>query len=337
MNALLLLAQVDSQDLCIFAPASPPAESIRDVSILVLAITGAIFLIVEGVLFYCLMRFWRGAVVGKEPPQVYGSKPIETAWTAAPALIVFILVLVTARTMWDVIKDPPQPQPDDGALFVTVVGHQWWWEYRYEYHNGQKLSFTTANELHIPVGDSGKARPIYLTLKSADVCHCFWVPRLAGKTDLIPGRTNYLWFQPNQPGLYLGQCAEYCGTQHANMLIRVVAEPVEDFERWLASEQRPAVDESRAHQGEAVFLSQSCVNCHAVRFPGSPAKGTFGPDLTHLMSRKTLAAGMASNTPEILHDWVANPQKLKPGCLMPAFSLSEDNRALMVSYLSTLR
>jgi cytochrome c oxidase subunit II len=337
MDALLLLAQAETADLCMFSPASPPAESIRDVSILVLAITGAIFLIVEGVLGYCLLRFWRGAKSGTEPPQVYGSKPIETAWTAAPALIVFVLVLITARTMWDVIKDPPQPQPDDGALFVTVVGHQWWWEYQYEYHNGKKLGFTTANELHVPVGDGNKARPIYLTLKSADVCHCFWVPQLAGKTDLIPGRTNYAWFQPERPGLYLGQCAEYCGTQHANMLIRIVAEPIEDFERWLANEQQPAVDDLQARQGKTAFFAQSCINCHAVRFPGSPAKGTFGPDLTHLMSRNSLATGIVRNTPEDLRGWLADPQKLKPGCLMPAFSLTENDRTLIVGYLSTLR
>jgi cytochrome c oxidase subunit II len=190
--------------------------------------------------------------------------------------------------------------------------------------------------LHVPVGAEHKARPIYLTLKSADVCHCFWVPQLAGKTDLIPGRTNYMWFQPERPGLYLGQCAEYCGTQHANMLIRVIAEPIEDFERWLANEQKPAVEESQAHEGKTTFLSQSCINCHAVRFPGSQAKGTFGPDLTHLMSRKSLASGMVRNTPDDLRRWLADPQMLKPGCLMPAFSLTENDRTLIVDYLSTL-
>jgi cytochrome c oxidase subunit 2 len=331
----LLLAQ--TQDLCIFSPASPPAESIRNLSVLVLAITGAIFLIVEGVLFYCIWRFWPRASTGMEPAQVYGSKPIEVAWTAAPALIVFVLVLVTTRTLWEVDVDPPEPRPDDGALFVTVIGHQWWWEYRYEYHNGQKLGFATSNELHVPVDEANKPRPVYLTLKSADVCHSFWVPRLAGKTDLIPGRINHTWFRTAEPGVYLGQCAEYCGTQHAKMLIRVVAEPIEDFEKWLANEQKPAVEVTAAEKGKAAFLAQSCINCHAVRFPGSPAKGTFGPDLTHLMSRTSLASGILRNTPEHLHDWLADPQKHKPGCLMPAFSLSGDDRASIVSYLATLQ
>src|SRR6266481_7029279 len=230
-----LLAQ--TQDLCIFSPASPPAESIRNLSVLVLAITGAIFLIVEGVLFYCIWRFWRATGEGKEPPQVYGSKPIEIAWTAAPALIVFVLVLVTARTLWEVNVPPPQPREGDNTLFVTVVGRQWWWEYTYDHYNGRELGFTTANELHIPAGEAGVPRLVYLTLKSADVCHSFWVPRLAGKTDLIPGRTNQMWFQTKEQGLFLGQCAEYCGTQHANMLIRVVVDSPRDFDAWLENEQ----------------------------------------------------------------------------------------------------
>jgi len=333
---LTLLAQAQ-EDLCIFSPASPPAESIRDVSMLVLAITGVIFLIVEAVLFYCIFRFWRRGKAASEPPQVYGSKPIEVAWTAAPALIVFVLVLVTTRTLWEVNVDPTEPHEGDGALFVTVIGHQWWWEYQYEYYNGQKLGFATSNELHVPVDEAEQPRPVYLKLKSADVCHSFWVPRLAGKTDLIPGRTNHIWFRTAVPGVYLGQCAEYCGTQHAKMLIRVIAEPSADFEKWLANEQKPALDDSAAQTGKAAFLAQSCINCHTVRFPNSPAQGTFGPDLTHLMSRASLASGILPNTPETLHAWVADPQKHKPGCLMPAFSLSEDDRALMVGYLSTLR
>src|SRR5258705_3445673 len=165
MNTMLL---AQTKDLCIYTPASPPAESIRNLSVLVLAITGVIFLIVEGVLFYCIWRFRRGASNKTEPAQVYGSKPIEVAWTAAPALIVFVLVLVTMRTLWEVDVDLPKPQPYDGALFVTVVGHQWWWEYQYDYYNGEKLGFTTSNELHVPVDDAQKPRPVYLKLKSAD-------------------------------------------------------------------------------------------------------------------------------------------------------------------------
>src|SRR5215472_13203894 len=236
MNPLQLLATGEpTQNLSIFDPASPPAESIRNLSVLVLAITGFIFVVVEGILIYSIVRFRRrAAAASAQPPQVYGSKPIEIAWTAAPALIVFVLVLVTARTLWEVNVPPPRPRVGDNTLFVTVVGRQWWWEYTYDHYNGKpiralgpdgkdtNLPVKTANELHVPASEDGVRRPVYLTLKSADVCHSFWVPRLAGKIDLIPGRTNHLWFRTDRPGMYLGQCAEYCGTQHAKMLIRVI-------------------------------------------------------------------------------------------------------------------
>jgi cytochrome c oxidase subunit 2 len=336
MPLLLAGADPSPQNLSIFDPVSPPAEAIRNLSVLVLAITGFIFVAVEGILAYSLVRFRRRAAAGAaEPPQVYGSKPIEVAWTAAPALIVFVLVLVSARTLSEVKVPPPQPRPGDNALFVTVVGRQWWWEYTYDHYDGRELGFTTANELHVPAGEDGVARPVYLTLKSADVCHSFWVPRLAGKTDLIPGRTNCMWFQTDRAGLYLGQCAEYCGTQHANMLIRVVVEPPADFETWLENERRPAADDPAAAAGRSAFLAQSCVNCHRVR--GTSAQGSYAPDLTHLMSRRTLASGMVPNTPENLRRWVADPQAVKPGCLMPAFGLSESERDRIVSYLQTLR
>jgi cytochrome c oxidase subunit 2 len=327
-----------TENLSIFAPAAPPAESIRDLSILVNAICGFIFVVVEGILIYCLIRFRRRGSESQdevEPPQVYGSMPIEIAWTAAPALIVFVLLLVTARTLWEVKVRPPAPAARDNTLYVTVIGRQWWWQYVYDEYNGRKLGFTTANELHIPVSDPGAARPVYLTLKSADVCHSFWVPRLAGKTDLIPGKTNVMWLQADRPGLFVGQCAEYCGTQHANMLIRVVVESPGEFQSWLEREAASAVDDASAREGKSVFLGQSCVNCHAVR--GTSARGVYAPDLTHLMSRRTLAAGMAPSTRENLRRWVDDPQAIKPGCLMPAFGLSARDRELLVGYLETLR
>jgi cytochrome c oxidase subunit 2 len=217
-----------------------------------------------------------------------------------------------------------------------VIGRQWWWEYRYDYYDGKQLGFPTANELHFPVSAPGMPRPVYLTLLSADVCHSYWVPRLAGKTDLIPGQTNQMWFQTDTPALYLGQCAEYCGTQHANMLLRVYADTPEEFGRWLENERREAKDaEGEAQAGKKVFLSQSCINCHRVR--GTPAKGTYAPDLTHLMSRRTLASGMVPNNPENLRRWLEDPQKIKPGCLMPAFALTDRERELLLRYLLSLR
>jgi cytochrome c oxidase subunit II len=306
-----LLADADGsrENLSIFDPVSPPAESIRNLSVLVLAITGFIFIVVEGILIYSIVRFRRRRAAGvapgadatglteseTEPPQVYGSKPIEIAWTAAPALVVFVLVLVSARTLWEVNVPPPQPQAGDDTLFITVVGRQWWWEYNYDHYNGRELGFTTANELHMPASEAGVARPVFLTLKSADVCHSFWIPRLGGKTDCIPGRINSMWFQTDRTGLYVGQCAEYCGTQHASMLLRVVVDSPSDFERWLENERKPAVEDPATHAGQSAFLSQSCVNCHRVR--GTSAQGGYAPDLTHLMARQTLASGMVQNTP----------------------------------------
>jgi cytochrome c oxidase subunit 2 len=328
-------AECSTQNLSIFQPVSPPAQAVSELSVLVLAVAAGIFLIVSGVLLYCLLRFRRGEADLKEPPQVYGSIPIEMAWTAAPTLVVFFLVLVTARTLWEVELKPPAPTAGDNTLFVTVVGHQWWWEYRYEHFNGRPLNFVTANELHVPVSDVQTPRRIYLRLESADVCHSFWVPRLAGKTDLIPGRINHMWFETKQPGLYLGQCAEFCGTQHANMLLRVRVTSLPEFEEWLALEARPAMEAEAAQRGYETFHANSCVNCHTIR--GTPAAGTFGPDLTHLMNRETLAAGMIANNRENLHRWVANPQDVKPGCLMPAFGLSESDLDDVMSYLETLK
>jgi cytochrome c oxidase subunit II len=343
-SILLADGASSTQSLSIFDPASPSTDAIRSLFILVLAITGVIFLIVEGVLLYSIFRFRRGGAGATEPPQVYGSMPIEIAWTAAPALIVFLLALILTRTEFEVRVNPDKAawersllttSPRAEPLFVTVIGHQWWWEYEYEKYGAEELGFITANELHIPASEEGVPRPVYLTLKSADVCHSFWVPRLAGKTDLIPGRTNQMWFQTNQQGLFLGQCAEYCGTQHANMLLRVNVDSPGEFHTWLDNQKKPAVDEAAARAGRDVFLSQSCVNCH--RVTGTSAKGTYAPDLTHLMSRQTLASGMVPNTKDELRKWVNDPQQVKQGCLMPAFGLSEQQVKLLVDYLMTLK
>jgi cytochrome c oxidase subunit 2 len=332
MHGLLAI----SDNLSVLDPASPSGKSINGLFILVLVITGAIFLLVEVVLIYAIVRSTRRAgSPGAEPPQVYGSKPIEIAWTAAPALIVFVLFLLVARVLWEVRIDPDKPSPGSKPLYVTVVGHQWWWEYRYISYDNKELGFITANELCIPVSEWDTPRPIFLKLQSADVNHSFWVPRLGGKTDLVPGRTNSMWLQTEERGLFLGQCGEYCGTQHAKMLLRVNAVAPDEFNRWVANQSRPAMDDRLGQTGRDRFLSLSCVNCHTVR--GTPASGTVGPDLTHLMARETLASGIEPNTPDNIRRWVNNPQQMKPGCLMPAFSLGEPDLEKLVAYLTTLK
>jgi cytochrome c oxidase subunit 2 len=323
------------QDLSIFNPGSAPADSIRSLLVLVLAVTGAIFVLVEGVLIYSIIQYRRQRPSRMEPPQVYGSMPIEIAWTAAPVLIAFVLSLILARTEFEVRVNPSSPPAGARPLYVTVIGHQWWWEYIYDKYDGRDLGIITANELHVPVSKEGILRPVYLTLKSADVCHSFWVPRLAGKTDLIPGRTNEMWFQPKQEGLFLGQCAEYCGTQHAHMLLRVNVDSAADFDQWLENQRKPAADDPAARAGRDLFLSQTCVNCHRVR--GTGARGTYAPDLTHLMSRQTLASGVVPNNREQLRKWVVDPQRIKDGCLMPAFGLNDQQVDLLVGYLMSLK
>jgi cytochrome c oxidase subunit 2 len=308
--------------MSVFDPASPPAAAIRDLFWLVLAITGAIFVLVQGMLIYCVIRFRQKDTDSTlEPPQIYGSTPIEVAWTVAPTLVVFVLFLVVCRG----IADVRHGQIPEGAFRVVVVGHQWWWEYQYPDHG-----FVTANELHVPVG-----RPIHLELRSADVVHSYWVPRLAGKTDVIPNRVNRMWFQADQPELFFGQCAEYCGDQHGNMLIRVYAQTEADFQRWVEGQKKVAVDDPSVREGRDLFLTEACMNCHRVR--GTAARGTFGPDLTHLMSRETLGSCMIRNDPEKLRLWVKDPQPIKPGCLMPDMKLDDRQLDLVVKYLETLR
>lgn len=310
----------------IFAPLSAPADTILRIALIVLAVCGVIFVLVGGLLAYALVRYrGRPGDVG-EPPQVYGSDRLEISWTVLPVLVVVVLSLVTARTIYDV----QGAVPPANALEVRLVGHQWWWEVRYP-----DLGIVTANELHVPVAEGADPRATFITLESADVIHSFWVPRLAGKTDLVPNRENRTWIAPREPGLYLGQCAEYCGTQHAHMLLRVYAHPQAEFERWAAAEAAPAVSDPRAAAGRQLFQETACINCHTVR--GTVADGRFGPDLTHLMARRTLGAGVAPMTAETLHAWVTNPDHLKPGARMPAMKLDEQATTDIVDYLVTLR
>jgi cytochrome c oxidase subunit 2 len=310
----------------IFSPASTPANSIADLSVFVLVVTGIIFVVVFALLVYSVVTFrGRATDAGREPAQVYGSTQIELAWTIIPILIVVVLFLATARVI-HAIQDAPEPA---GAVDVTVIGHQYWWEFRYP-----KLGIVTANELHIPVSDPSHPTPTFLQLLSTDTDHSFWVPELAGKTDLIPNHPNRMWMDPQRTGIFLGQCAQYCGTQHAKMLLRVSVDGPADFAAWVRLQQKAAVEDADAVAGRRVFERNACMNCHAVA--GTSADGRFGPDLTHLMSRATIAAGAADNTHKNLRLWIQNPRAIKPGCLMPAMQLSDADLDAVVSYMETL-
>jgi cytochrome c oxidase subunit 2 len=329
MRAMPSFAQGALTTPSILAPASTPAHEIYALSQFVLVITGAIFVIVGGLLAFVIIRFHeRKDDAGHEPAQIYGSAQVELAWTVIPVLIVVVLFLTTARIIF-AIQDAPEPK---SALDVTVVGHQYWWEFRYP-----KLGIVTANELHLPVSTPSAARPTYLQLLSADVDHSFWVPQLGGKTDLIPNHPNRMWMDPEKAGLYLGQCAQFCGIEHAKMLIRIYVDTPDQFAAWIKAQQQPGAQPSEGTAvaaGRHVFETEACANCHTIS--GTAAKGTFGPDLTHLMSRATIAAGAADNTPEKLRSWIQDPNTLKPGALMPAMQLSDEETNEVVAYLTTL-
>src|SRR5437867_4528473 len=295
-----------------FAPVSTPAFAIRELSILVFAIVVAIFVVVAGLTVYAIIRYRRRpGDDGREPPQVYGSTQIELAWTAVPFLIVIVPFLTTARYIFAIERHTAPPD----ALEITVVGNQWWWEIRYP-----ALGIVTANELHVPVSDAARPTPTFDTIQSADVAHSFWIPQLAGKMDAIPNKTNRLWIEPLQPGTYVGQCAEYCGIQHAGMLLTAVVHSRDDFARWVATQQAPARNDGDVQRGRTLFVSLACSSCHTVQ--GTPGNGVFGPDLTHLMSRSTLGAGVMPNSPENLRRWLDNPAAVKPGSFMPAGTLA---------------
>ena len=317
-----------------FEPLATPARLVSNVSILTLVVCGVIFAVVATLLAIAVFRFRsRASDDNSEPAQVYGSNQIEIAWTVIPILIVFVLSMATAR-ITSAVQDKAIPAD---AVQITVTGHQWWWEFRY---TNAGLNFVTANEMHVPVSTASKPTLTYLTLKSADVVHSFWVPQLAGKTDLIPNRVNNMWIDPKEPGTYLGNCAAFCGTQHANMLLRVVVESPEDFNRWVARQKQPAavVEDETLKRNQTAFLTSSCIACHTVRGTRSP--GISGPDLTHLMSRETLGSGVLPNTPENLRAWIRNSHKFKPGNLMPAVAgqqLDDQKLDQMVAYLETLQ
>src|SRR5262245_21940659 len=313
--------------LNIFAPESTPASAIVQVSMLVLSVTGLILLVVASLLVYVIVKFRsRPEDADREPAQVYGSTQIELAWTIVPILIVLVLFAATARAI-HAIQDAPQPPT---AVEVTAIGHQFCWEYRYPAYG-----VVTANELHIPVSDPSRPRPTFLKLLSADTDHSFWIPQLAGKTDLIPNRVNHLWMDPRRPGIFLGQCAQYCGTQHAKMLQRVVVETPDQFDAWIRAQQHPAIEDESATAGRRVFETTACINCHTVR--GTAANGRFGPDLTHLMSRATIASGAAENTAENLRVWLKEPDAIKPGSLMPAMKVSDAELDALTRYMASLR
>jgi cytochrome c oxidase subunit 2 len=292
-----------------------------------------VFVVVETLLVYTVIRFRSRPGQEGEPKHVHGHTTLEIAWTLAPAVILVFIAVPTIRTIFMV-----DGTPEAGALQVEVIGHQWWWEYRYP-----ELGIVTANELHLPVDG-----PVSLSMTSADVIHSFWAPRLGGKRDLIQGRTTRLALTPDSVGMYMGQCAEYCGTSHANMRLRVFVDTEDDFDAWVAQQQTtpPPPDslEGLVRRGAEVFsgirepANHSCLVCHTVQ---GLTFGAIGPNLTHVGSRTTIAGGILPNTPEGLRRWLSNPPGEKPGELlgrsMPKIDLSQEEIDALVAFLQSLR
>lgn len=276
------------------------------------------------ILAYILYRF-RYRPDAPEPKQVHGNTTLEIAWTLIPAILISIIVVPTVRTIFFTYREAPAD-----ALTVDVLGRQWWWEFRYEGANGDTI--ITANEVHVPVG-----RTVRLRMTSTDVLHSFWIPQMGGKRDVIPNRVTNIVFTPLEAGVYLGQCAEFCGESHALMKMRLIAHEPNDFQRWLANESAPAVEptDSAVMIGQQLVTGGMCAGCHVIR--GTSAQfGRTGPDLTHIARRSTIAAGILDNNAPNLMEWVRDAPGVKPGALMPNMGLSDQELRYIVAYLQTL-
>jgi cytochrome c oxidase subunit II len=302
-------------------PQSPLARAIYDLGIISAIVFLLIFVVVGGFIAYAIIRF-RGREGEPDPKQFPGSGKVEIIWTVIPFLIVVFLFVLTLRGMNH--ADPtPAPSPD-----LVVTGHQFWWEANYP-----ASGVVTANEIHIPAG-----KPLSVRLDAKDVLHEFWVPELARKMTTVPGQPNHIWLQADKPGVYMGTCSEFCGTQHAWMRILVVAEEPSKFDEWQRAQLQPglAAKTPAAAKGMALFQTSTCINCHAIRgVPG--ANAGVAPDLTHVASRRQLAAGILENTPVNLRLWLKNPQHIKSGALMPDFNLPDQQLDELVAYLETLQ
>jgi len=316
-TALLVLSGCTVEGL---RPVTDQGDKIFDLFMFTFVLAAIVLLIVVGVLTYNLVHFRERPGAGPASTTT-GNKRLEIAWTLTPFIVLTILFILAVRVM-NAVDDPPPT-----TLNIDVIGHQWWWEFRYP-----GTGVVTANELHVPVGETFR-----LSLTGADVIHSFWVPRFGWKIDTIPGKTNYMTVDVDKAGTYDGTCTQYCGAEHAWMRILVVAQPPAQFNAWVKQQAQPAQPPTNAvaAAGLNVFLRNTCVSCHTIR--GEPATGNVGPDLTHVGSRETLGAGVITNTPANMTEWIRSPQHVKPGVLMPNFNLSDQDLQALVRYLEGLK
>ena len=298
-------------------PEGPVAERADGLWDITFAIAVIIFVVVEAVLVFTIVKFRRRP--GREAAQFHGNTKVEVVLTLIPTLILAGLAVPTVKAIADLAEKPQD------SLEIKVVAKQFWWEYTYTDED-----VVTANEMHVPTG-----QPVFLTLEGTDVIHSFWVPKLTGTQDAVPGRVNHMQFIAEKPGTYWGQCKEFCGLSHANMRLRVIVHEPAEFEQWLADQKEPAAASASgaAADGQEIFM-QNCVNCHAIE--GTDAKGTSAPNLTHFASRETFAGALFENNAANLRRWIDNPAAVKPGALMPDYGLSAQEIDAVVAYLETL-
>ena len=336
---LLLVGCTPSHNQSTFDTSGPVAESQLYLFYWIFWAAIVVFVVVVGVLLYAIIRF-RRRPGDPDPPQFHGNKPLEIAWTLAP---VIVLAIVAVPTIDIIFYNANSPSPaEEGGMLVEVVAHQWWWEFKYAHPDDPEATVVTANELHIPVDEV-----VNVTLDSKDVLHSFWIPKIAGKVDVVPNNLNKMWIQADEAGEYYGQCAEFCGIAHANMRFRVIAESKADFDAWLGKQASPGFEsiDPLVMEGKTLFEgSAGCFACHTIS--GSKrSRGTRGPDLTHLAGRGHIAAGLIENTQANLRKWIENPDAVKPGNIMgteapvytdPDKKLTEPEISALVAYLMSL-
>jgi cytochrome c oxidase subunit II len=310
-----------AQASSIFHFATEQGRTIVYLQYVNLAICLGFFLTVAGLLTFAIIKFRHRAGDG-EPEQSEGNTKLEIAWTVVPALIFIFLGVLTGIVMSSVNPPAGKRQPD-----VIVIGHQYWWEYRFP-----KTGVVTANEVFLPLGAD-----LMLEIRGADVIHSFWVPDFGQKMDAVPGHPNNLFLKPIREGLFLGQCAEYCGSQHSLMRIMVNVVAPKEFDKWTASQKNvPATPTDKVSQhGKELFMSKTCVQCHSIA--GTQATAQVAPDLTHIADRKTIGAGVIANNLENLTQWIMDPQEFKPGCNMPNMRLAKSEAHDIAVYLENLK
>ena len=353
--SLLMLACQPEARQSTFGPAGPVAEKQLLLFNVLLWVMVAVFVLVEGALLYAAIRFRRRPGQGL-PAQVHGNTPLEITWTVVPTILILGLGAWSVLTLFEL--DKPPASAASNALEITVTGHQWWWEFAYPDADGNGKFITTANELRVPVD-----RAVVMNLHSDDVIHSFWIPKLAGKVDVIPTRNNRMWFQADETGTYYGQCAEFCGIAHAQMKFRVQVLSQANYDAWVVGFGQPPQLSPEARRGQQIFNSEGgCVVCHTATGPDDPSivsgrvQGFLstevgiapGPNVTDLATRETFAAGLRDLNRENLRQWLTNPNNIKPGNYMAERAnvyqtpdgrtrLSQDQVSALIEYLLSLK